>query len=284
MNMNCSMQTIFFFSAPVHGVVDVFGNAPRGDGEDSGENSGHRGVGEAKSGAPLAVPSGAAASSSRAQSATGETIIGAAPPSAPLKVRCPPFIMDNRFALRRTHGWVQCDECHEWRAGSGEGAFVAKSRWATDREERWQAGTLDASWYCLRCWAEYYNMQITMMPDFLGLTEEDLQQRAAAAIERRVPHRLHLEDERFTNVRKRDRLIFCDHPRCRKGCRGIDSGYFLTRNMPLVRERQPLWEAGMLDMTFYCSSCYRVVTGRDEHPLVAQQRRIREQHRQRHRW
>ena len=157
----------------MHGVVDVFGNAPRGDGEDSGENSGHRGVGEAKSGAPLAVPSGDAASSSRAQSATGETIIGAAPPYAPLKVRCPPFIMDNRFELRRTRGWVRCDECQEWFVGLGTGAFVPQSRLATDREERWLAGTLDASWYCLHCWAVYYDKPVEAMPDFLGWTEGD---------------------------------------------------------------------------------------------------------------
>ena len=189
-----------------------------------------------------------AASSSVEHSATGDTAVGAASPSQSLMQRYPPFVVDNRFAEDGSDlFFVQCDDCHVWFSDSGAGAFVPQSRFAKDRAEGWAAGTLDARWYCLACWAMYYVKPVEGMKDFLGLKRS------------RAPPTIGFEDERFTIACKRHRIIFCD--RCRQACRGLDSGYFVNRHLPPFPKRQHLWLAGELNMTFYCRTCYGDVEG-----------------------
>ena len=118
----------------------------------------------------------AAASGYGAYSALGLPSCGSTPAprpvsaSVPPKERNPPFVYDKRFVVDVTRRMVECDECLQYFQGCGVGDFVARTRAVpvAERYSLWDAGLLDAHWYCVDCWAEYLCRPVEEMPELLG--------------------------------------------------------------------------------------------------------------------
>ena len=174
-------------------------------------------------------------------------------PSEPTQPRKPELVSDLRFQLKRSRRLVLCNQCYELFQGSGVGAFAPSARKApaSERMRLWMAGQVDASWYCVECWAEYTGRTVDRIPEYLGWTDRDTKRREHQLAKLRRPRCVGQDDERFTNPDKGTRLVFCDAPRCLKRCRGIDSGHFVSRELPPVPQRRRLWAEGALDMRFF---------------------------------
>ena len=170
---------------------------------------------------------------------------------------------------------AQCDGCLKVFSGSGKGSFVARTCAVSAGERRrlWAMGQLDGHWYCLECWAEYADRPVQEMPEYLGWADRDAKRVQYVQHHNRIPKSIGHDDERFSNKCLQTRLIFCDFPRCMKPCKGVQSGYFLTANLPVRSQRQALWESGSLDMRFYCQPHYEEVTGLAE-PEWGKKRRV----------
>ena len=235
-------------------------------------------------GLPSADDTGASgqASGSRASPASGLPLSDV--PLVPAQQREPPHVTDLRFVAKRGYRVVCCDECHEVFQGSGVGNFVYRARVvkAAQRRGLWEAGQLPCQWYCLECWSVWADLPVEAMPEYLGFAERDAKRREYQLRKKRMPHRIGFSDERFRSADKKKRTIFCDFQGCLKGCQGVDSGYFVQSNLPPHDQREALWKAGQLNMTFYCKYHYAQEMGRAEPETVAKRRedRSRQQARQ----
>ena len=144
----------------------------------------------------------------------------------------------------------------------------------------WASGSFDARWYCLDCWAAYHNVSVAEVPAKLGWSVRDKKRKAFAESLKRTPKNIGGDDERFSHKDKKTRMIFCDQLGCRKPFQGVDAGYFLQQNLPMVKYRYDMWLRGELDMTWYCRDCYFKVTGRLEPVGADERRKGRQLHRQ----
>ena len=195
--------------------------------------------------------------------------------------RIPPQVYDQRFFWKRRFRVVRCDGCHKVFSGSGKGSFVKRTCAVSAGERRrlWAMGQLDGHWYCLECWAVYAGRPLEEMSEYLGWAGRDAKRMQYVQHHNRRPQSIAHDDERFSNPSLQTRLIFCDYPRCMKPCKGVQSGYFLTANLPARSQRQALWESGSLDMRFYCQRHYEEVTGRAEPEWAKKRREDRARHR-----
>ena len=134
-------------------------------------------------------------------------------------------------------------------------------------------GQLDGRWHCLDCWAEYADKPVEETPEYLRWADRDAKRKLHRQRLLRLPHRIGLGDERFSNTSLHKRLIFCDFPGCLRPCKGVQSFFFVSSNLPACAKRKALWESGSLDMRFYCQRHYEEVTGRAE-PEWSKKRRV----------
>ena len=98
----------------------------------------------------------------------------AAPVTSHAASRQPSFIMDSRFEKDRSLLAVQCDECLEWCCGNAQGTF-----WHTLdmppphlRRERWSRGEWNASWYCILCCADIWEVEPEEAIELLNLRKQ----------------------------------------------------------------------------------------------------------------
>ena len=135
------------------------------------------------------------------------------------------------------------------------------------RRAAWERGEWDASWYCIQCYAEYWECSEMEVMEYLGFTarqdqkDQFMRARAAGASTRpanpskpRKP--ASIKDARFEKKREL-RTTRCDQ--CGELRGGNDAGAFSHRqNMPPAGERKVAWERGDWDATWYCTECYMV--------------------------
>jgi len=104
--------------------------------------------------------------------------------------RIPNQISDTRFDKERRHRGIRCDGCRELKQGNAVGTFAALSRrWLAPacRREAWERGEWNASWYCVECYADYWECELEEVKDYLGFSrrriekEEFMAARAARA-------------------------------------------------------------------------------------------------------
>ena len=98
----------------------------------------------------------------------------AAPVTSHTASRQPSFIMDSRFEKDRSLLAVQCDECLEWCCGNAQGTV-----WHTLdmppphlRRERWRQGEWNASWYCILCCADMWEVDLKEATELLNLRKK----------------------------------------------------------------------------------------------------------------
>ena len=120
---------------------------------------------------------------------------------------------------------ARCDGCLKVFSGSGKGSFVARTCAVSAGERRrlWDMGQLDGHWYCLECWAEYADLPVQEMPEYLGWADRDAKRVQYVQHHNRIPKSIGHDDERFSNKCLQTRLIFCDFPGCLRACRGVQS-------------------------------------------------------------
>ena len=146
--------------------------------------------------------------------------------------RIPPQVYDERFSWKRKFRVVRCDGCDKVFSGSGKGSFVKQTCAvsARDRQRLWDMGKLDGHWYCLKCWADYADLPVRKMPEYLGWADRDAKRVQYVQHHNRIPKSIGHDDERFSNKCLQTRLIFCDFPGCLRPCKGVQSVFFGPRN------------------------------------------------------
>ena len=125
---------------------------------------------------PATPATGLAASVLPATGATTSppTRQSAAPVTSHAASRQPSFIQDSRFEKDRSLLAVQCDECLEWCCGNAQGTF-----WHTLdmpppelRRKRWPRGEWNASWYCMLCCADFWDVEPKQAMELLILRKQ----------------------------------------------------------------------------------------------------------------
>ena len=95
--------------------------------------------------------------------------------------RCPANVCDGRFAKCRTERHIRCDnyKCRRWCHGNAAGNFLRYLNMpaAQEREAYWKRGW-NATWYCLRCWAESWDCSEDEVKERMGFNKRS---RAKAA-------------------------------------------------------------------------------------------------------
>ena len=184
--------------------------------------------------------------------------------------RRPMSITDSRFEVGgRSNRALLCDNCEEWFKGKEVGSFghmgAVGMPAAELRRAAWERGEWDASWYCIQCFAEYWNCEKETVMQFLGFSKQQsgkdpwMSARASSsstgpANPPKASKPAIIKDSRFGKEREL-RKIICDG--CYKVKVGNEAGAFWDREaMPVAGARGAAWERGAWDASWYCTDCY----------------------------
>ena len=171
--------------------------------------------------------------------------------------RTPDIILDTRLNDTGTKSTHKCDECEEEFHGPYQGSHLAMVRELTYHElaEGWKSGKVDATWYCIDCWADKLKVNHDK-------AREDLELPPKA-----TPTKV--EDNRFSQ--HSDRWSICDNCQCHCTGRARDylPGSFVYRMdgkvagppnprstcFPKLGEREALWRRGEWNAAYLCRQC-----------------------------
>ena len=179
-------------------------------------------------------------------------------PSNSILQRTPAIILDTRLNDTQNKGTYRCDECEAVFHGPFQEEFAEKAKHLSYEElsSGWKHGTVDASWFCVDCWADKLDIDsVARTRDKLGLPRAS---RPAAVLDNRFhqhPDRWSICDncDCYCTGRARDWLpgsfVYCEDnsltgpPMLRKGC------------FPKLHKRETLWRNGTWNAKFLCRAC-----------------------------
>ena len=97
--------------------------------------------------------------------------------SAEASVRRPSKVIDNRFLKGRGQRTIRCDDCQKWFRGNAVGTFMhSKNAPRSEfRKQAWLRNTWDATWYCIRCCGQYWNLTDAKVMKYLRFPERQVQ-------------------------------------------------------------------------------------------------------------
>ena len=171
--------------------------------------------------------------------------------------RTPDIILDTRLNDTGNKATHRCDECERVFHGPYQGSHLPTVRNLTYQQlaEGWKNGEVDATWFCIDCWANVQNRTHDQTRDLL-----ELPPKAIPA---------NVDDNRFSQ--HTERWSICDNCQCHCTGRARDwlPGSFVYRKdntmagppipragcFPKLGEREELWRRGEWNATFLCRQC-----------------------------
>ena len=180
--------------------------------------------------------------------------------------RHPNTVSDGRFAVKLSERAVLCDSCGDYYTGENVGNWFCrkcKPTTVAEAEEAYRQGHWDATWWCLQCFADEWEISTSEVEAYFGFTARTEQRRAwwAKSQQRRPTI---VKDGRFKVVRK-ERFFYCDS--CHEHCKKTEDGAFIhgTERI-LAADRYTKWNDGRWDATWYCRRCLK-----DTHKMTDQE-------------
>ena len=183
----------------------------------------------------------------------------------PGNLRIPPSVTDGRFIDASYYDQHCCDHCGCRFLGAYRGQFQPPARNVPLHQlaELWEAGEIDASWFCVDCWVEDFRERNPR----IKITIDEARVHLGLPPARRPAD---LPDDRF-NYEKRGRWCRCDV--CNRFCpakaRDHQPGSFVygANNevagpgtnravcFPHASIRSEKWTTGQWDATYACRTC-----------------------------
>ena len=206
--------------------------------------------------------------------------------------RTPAQIIDARFMEGDDYSARRCDNCLRTVYGQDSGGFCRAALQFLDQGTRtglwtsWDAGEVDATWYCLECWRQ------AEMAERNGYVSRERARQLLRLPPQTYPPRI--SDNRLTPYKSDSRYAFCDW--CKALCvmtsRWYNPGSFVYTypdnehagpNNPKPRkdcfppaaERQQLWQQGVWNATYACRICL-LTDWRADRPDIARWLAMRE--------
>ena len=177
----------------------------------------------------------------------------------PQVLRRPAVVLDGRFEKCRWARLIFCDGCGEQFHGGSVGAFRASGAKETlpkveHRFRLWEHGGWDASWYCVKCWGDWWDIPKDQVKARLGWTARKEERTRVARITTCKHKRLPREVQgRFGDPF----WVRCDN--CVHTFEDKNVGASLQNpKTDDITEQLRLWQDARWDATWYCNECREV--------------------------